>query len=717
MIIEDLIRLGRALLEGGMSPRDLLELIGGVHDARVKNFYRHVWVVEIAPEADGGDVAVLEMQVWGEEGLRKDSKTRDFEPDIIRALAASFVLPSGGNWLHPQGRYGVPVYPCFEPHLKAFRKSSDEVKRFLEGRLKRTPGFSVKEKTLDAIAEELHDTIRSATFDEKQKSRGVLILARCEAEAPYYYAEATSVNQDQRYSSLGTSRLFEGRLLIPDYQALADAFWVAKLEEGAEKGRRAGPCSITGEGDQAISPYCKAWPFAPLEWNCPLPEGGNEKLLVEGIGLSEDAYRCLVTGASAFQRLTRPVHREVLSEVFSPAADGVGRTQASRRSLTDLPTIYGAAILLPLAGNQEPLEEFVENVQSMLGRLTHNGGLADRHMDAVTGFDMIVPEGFESEQYRLTLVYYHGDPGRGDVHLRAYIEDVVPTTLGRLKNLSARMADRAIGLLRAALGRPSEKQIAYQHACYRSVPYLLARAYGGAYLWDRLEQCLRRRPLHVRRATANAARRMASFVPQLPESRFLLADEAVFYLVFLDFLNRYHQLVAADKGDFVMPMRPWKELYEVVVRQPADQFKVANAAELGFASGLVTAWFGRYYWRETGGPNGGKDFLKHRVLTFGTDLSPETLWKRGLSRMFDVAARYDKLSGRFRSEKEGALSRRVGVVLAEFDRLRDEVQRSRDEFMSAFWSGYSLYGYDVEKKPQHQTDHSQEAAPAAGGNT
>src|SRR3712207_3797011 len=54
MLIEDLIRLGRPVLESGLESREILKLITDVADDRVKNFYRHVLVVELPPQgADG----------------------------------------------------------------------------------------------------------------------------------------------------------------------------------------------------------------------------------------------------------------------------------------------------------------------------------------------------------------------------------------------------------------------------------------------------------------------------------------------------------------------------------------------------------------------------------------------------------------------------------------------------------------------------------------
>ena len=48
MLIEDLIRLGRPLLgSGDFKAEDVLRFITGVEDVRLKNFYRHVFVVDV----------------------------------------------------------------------------------------------------------------------------------------------------------------------------------------------------------------------------------------------------------------------------------------------------------------------------------------------------------------------------------------------------------------------------------------------------------------------------------------------------------------------------------------------------------------------------------------------------------------------------------------------------------------------------------------------
>ena len=87
------------------------------------------------------------------------------------------------------------------------------------------------------------------------------------------------------------------------------------------------------------------------------------------------------------------------------------------------------------------------------------------------------------------------------------------------------------------------------------------------------------------------------------------------------------------------------------------------------------------------------------------DASPEAVWRVGLGKLCDVAARYEtperQLGRKFRE--------RVGVVLAELDRLQENLRGGRDDFMTGFWAGYCLQGYDRPPRPRAA------AAEAKGG--
>ncbi|MCD6138208.1 MAG: hypothetical protein J7J91_06465 [Deltaproteobacteria bacterium] len=720
MIIEDLVRLGKPLLEGGMDARDILELISDVNDEKVKNFFRHVFVVDLPPEGSNDAPVVLPMQVWGQEEAKAgQTKKVDFKPDVKRAIGAPFVLPTGGMPLSPQGSYGIPVYPCYDRHLGteenleegkksySFRKSTEHVYQFLYGRLKRTHNVNPDALPLMQIANLIHAQVSSMPVEKGSKLLGIIILAQTHgASSPYSYSK------DPSPYVIAESNQQHGKYIVPNFDKILKAVWAAKFEEGASIGKKVATCSICGKKGNVVASYCKAWPWALPEWKCPLPQGGKKALWVEGVALDESCYKALTLGSRVFSALTERIHSIITREIFSPVNDIEARKSTSRRKLSDLPTIYGSAYLLPVHDeslkDESLRQDFSQKIQAMLRKPPKEGPFLDKYIDTVTGFDLFLPEDIDKAGFRLTLIYFHGNPGRGDIHLRAFIQDIIPSTLRKLNKIAQKNAEKGVDLLRALAPNVSEKQAAYYRTMYRSIPFLLTRAYGGSYLWDQLETAVRRKRLDIHRPTSNAARRMNSLIPSLPASIFELNDEVIFYLTFLDFITEYQRRLAtedvaskdknfSEERRSEMTMRPWKELLKIIEDGPIDELRYQTPAELGFGCGALIRQFGRSYWHATKVGKDGKDFLKHRVLTFGTDLSPEVLWKRGLSKIFDVEARYEKihLSDDFR--------RRVGVTLTEFDRLREEIRPNRDAFMAAFWSGYALQGYDKSDRDNEQT--------------
>ena len=424
--------------------------------------------------------------------------------------------------------------------------------------------------------------------------------------------------------------------------------------------------------------------------------------MVEGIGLEERSYRAMTAGACAFRRLTQLLHPIVVHELFSTANDREGRNLAARRSLSDLTRIYGSAFLLPIQDcnltDRGAQDEFVRGMRAMLDPPRLEGSLAERYLDSVLGFESFLPSELDKDDYRLTLVYFSGEPSRGDIHLRAYIQDVIPSTLQRLKILIQSISRQAVRLLRILLPKASEGQVGYAEKCYRSLPYMLARAYGGSHLWTVLEQALHRSYLDLDRLTANAAARMSSLVARWPKSRHDLLDEVIFYQTFRSFVDQYNRGLAEGPKEDTMPMRPWRDLIRSVESGPITELLYESVAELGFGCGVLLRRFSRRYWRATKVGKEGKDYLRHRVLTFGADLSPELVQKQGLKGMFEVAAKIKTIGfGR-------DLQERVGHALTEFDRFQDQIRTDRDEFMTAFWSGYALQGYDRPRlKRPHET--------------
>ncbi len=682
MLIEDLIRLGRPLLESvEFAPEDILRLVTGVEDERVKNFYRHVFVVEV-PTEEGCVPRVLPMQTFGEP-VRENGK-EDFKVEHDRAVGMPFVLPSGGNPLQPQGHY-LPVYPCYDRHLQDFRESAQSVKHFLAGRLERTVGFRLSENMADAIAASVHEALKKTDFGDEKKVLGILVLARCEPDGYF------TIQPGKSPLRIGTTA--EGWSIVPNFAKVLEGFWTAKLKEGREAGSRVGSCSFSGAAGELVTAYCKAWPWAFPTWTCPLPNGGDEQMLIESVALSSESYEALTLGASVFNRLTHRVSSLITPELFSPADNRPGKEQAKRRR--DLTVIHGSGFLLPLQSraldDEEAREDYVRGVRWMLTADPQNPTMTDRYMTAVTGFDIMLPPG-ATDDFRLTLVYFSGEFNRGDVHLRAYIQDVVPSTLSQLRDLARTERKRALQLLSVLMPGMSDKQSAYLGRCYESVPYLLVRAYGGAYLWQQLETVLHRHRLDGRRVTGNAARRMQSLVPRWPDSRYELFEEVGFYLSFLSIMGRVNAELAGSHEEPIM--RPWKELLDVIDNKPVSELQLTDPSEIGFACGALIKRFGMAYYKAMKPTKANPDYLRDRVLTFGTDLRVQAVQEKGLKLIFELPNRLKSL------KRNRDLEERSGAVMSAFQQAHDEIDKKKDTFLTAFWSGYALEGYNRPAKPK-----------------
>jgi hypothetical protein len=233
---------------------------------------------------------------------------------------------------------------------------------FLRGRLERTSDFEVSDETLRQVAQALHGRLAGAAFGGVKKVLGVLVLAR---HGPGEFYELAEEGREDRIG-----RTDHGRSVVPNYERIAGAVWSAKVEEGREAGSRTGACSFTGGEGEVVSAYCKAWPWAFPTWTCPLPHGGDEAMLVEGIAVSPGTYRVLTLGACVFNKLTRRVSSLIIPEIFSPADTRAGKDQAQRRKLHDLPGVFGSGFLLPVQDTtlDDPGHrlEFCRGVRGML---------------------------------------------------------------------------------------------------------------------------------------------------------------------------------------------------------------------------------------------------------------------------------------------------------------------------------------------------------------
>nr|WP_274380911.1 TM1802 family CRISPR-associated protein [Desulforadius tongensis] len=672
------------MLEGCTSPQTVLSQVSDVGTAAARGFLSRVFVIEIDKRGPEARIAALPVQQWGEYQAQSGrSKKQVFVQEVDRAVGAPFVIPSGGNPTRPQGRYGVPAYPAYERHVKGFIKSAGEAEKFLAGRIDRTIGLHLTDDEIKEAAVQLHKAAKTISADAKDKLLGLVVLAVLEENGPYRLSSKIP-RGDTSLAYLGPSVLQKDKYLAAELDIVKERFWEARLAEGAEMGEREGEeaaCYFCGARGRVVSSYCKAWPWFTTTWNCPISIKLKNKDLVETTAVCPRCYSALTYGANLFNKLAKPIDNWLTKELFSPSATAVGRS-ISKMGTPE--TIFGCAYVLPVLDNvlddEDYCLDFVDGINSMLNN-SPRGNRVDLHLQEITGFELQLPEEMSGDDYRLTIIYYSGDVSRGDIHLRATIEDVVPSVARKLKNITREIGNLAVDTAAELYPEVSEKYRAFLKKCYTSLPYLLSTSYGAPYIWKTLSTVLHRGPISRKRFLLNLAGRMNELSRKLPDYR-ELNDEVIFYIAFSEFLDKYNRLIAVETGNGGSNlMRNWRELRRMIAEGPVNELSFQNAEELGFAAGYLVRVFSRQYWHASNG----KDFIKHRVMTFGSSLTPSAIWKRALARVDEYAL---KLNMHISND----LRQRFAVVLMEYSRLKDDVNRDKDAFMAAFWAGYALAG-------------------------
>lgn len=691
MFLERLVAQGGPFLACGMDAEETLRQITDVSNEG--RFLENIIVIEITSTAGKLKCAALPLMTWGNHeepestGKRKGAKQKVvFQPEIARGIALPFVIPGSGNPRVAQGRYGAPVYPTYP---KSFAVLSDlsHANGFISSRLDKTMNLPIKlnENALNEVAKiivSLAEQVQKKVAAKENQGHGLIAVVYPEAGGPYQYMDKAPVTGDGNCVLVGESVLEPGKYIVARLDLLEKSFWGSKMAEGQEKGER-DSCSICGKDGESVSPYCKAWNWLSYTWDCPLSEihRGKEPNLANAVGaLCQDCYSALVVGAGIFDELSAPLPYRLTKELFMPVASAGGR-EAVKKSVSRPPVILGCAMILPvrkdvdIADSGEMLQEALNVFRSKNTRKHRN----DRSLAAVIGFEAVLPDDFNKDDYRLIIIYYQ--KSQADVQLRAIIEDVLPSTVSQLADCIPMVADEAVETKR----RIAETEQDFTAENYRSLVYLLIRAYGGGYLWHTLRSILNKRPINRERFVKGAVLRLNGYAAASAEDTAFwnLREEVAFYLAFHKFLNLYDTIILKG-GNAVYD---WRQMLDKAAKTPPEQLSFENVEELGFAAGFLTRRFSRWYWHNTGGSREkgtkGKDFIKHRVMSFGSRLTPEMVWRKALSRFQEYAVKLDmNLTEDFR--------RRAGVVECEYRRLREQVERKRDEFIGSFWSGYML---------------------------
>ncbi|MBE3584448.1 MAG: hypothetical protein IMX01_10100 [Limnochordaceae bacterium] len=662
--------------------------------------------------------------------VKSTAKTRRqgpiFVPDVAKLVGAAFQLPFGGNRAAASGPYAVPSYPVYSGNADQIRTFGDPeggldaLKSFLKARTTQTIGLEWMDgQLLGQVAQLLQPGFRQLDPDS---GNALILLAELTDTGPYGIGHIRESNNYE--AEVGLSQLHPGYQIVARLDQVLARFWQALRLEGSKNGgsRVQGTCAICHHSGPTISAVTRSWPLMASTWSCPLPAGFKDDQLVDTMAaVCPDCHDALVLGARLVDRLERQVRKDLVRDLFSPVNSALGRKKAQEQRVST--SITGVAFALPILSSPSAAlpnsesqleeaeweEEFVDGLNRLISP-SSSPSQKDLHLDAITGFESILPEQHASDRYRLTLLYYSGNKTRADVHLRALIEDVLPSMASRLTEILNDIAEYAVSvnrMLSLPLSTPQQPAAEDTDSTRAAVPetvqaalrwrygsllYLLSTAYGSATIWDNLQRLLRGLPVPVEPFVHYTALRLDQLAHGLSDSdtRFGIRGEVLFYLTFGEFLRRCSETWTTspdDSGKGVISVSTsWQEMARLWP-EPPEQWQLKGADELGFLIGIAIARFGAHYYAATakkeGGSGNGKDFLVHRVMTFGSDLTPDAIWGKGLARIPEYSRRLD-------IHLPEALRQRIAILTAEYQRLADEVRRHRDLFIASFWSGHEL---------------------------
>ncbi|TYP51683.1 hypothetical protein [Thermosediminibacter litoriperuensis] len=687
MLVDSLIRLGKVLMSYSHSPRTIIKELSGLGDPLAGGFLQRIYIVEVYRSLEPKIVCSPPV-CWGdfEDAGGKKSKKSIFRPDFERAIGTPFFLPQGGNPRKPQGYYPVPVYIVYDGDFREFSGNADKVASFLKGRLARTEDPSLTEDELKICAESISSRVRETNISDKGKLQALIAICIVDEDSPYRLKPSGARIDERVEFKVTDSFAYPGMAVYADLTKILDRLWRAKLTEGAESGQiDNGICVTCGKIDKLVSLYNKSWPLFLPTWSCPLPQVTAKKelnLAEKTGGLCQDCYKALTYGASAFRSMEKDIPGWLTKELFAPVDSPGGRDnkKAGTASVKVTGCAYPAPVEITLS--EEDMEFLGEEISLMVSR-EHAAGRRVRDIQSVVGFESLISEEGLQDAMRLYIVYYSGDRSKGDVHLRATMEDVLPSILIKLDDVAKSTAMSVAELSEELHGSKNEEHYGQIRSRYGSIPWLLANAYGPGYMWQTLEKVMTGKKLDHGSFIAGCGHRMSALSRTWPDSQWKIFGEVLFFHGFASFLSIYHSTLGIEGG--MCELSDWKGLRKLVVETPAEDMVLDTVEKVGFAAGYVIQEFSRRYYAVKA-----KDFIKHRVMVFGSSLSPDVIWSRGLARLEEYAKNLDIYM-------EPELSKKNAVTMLAYNQLRDRIKAEKDLFIASFWSGYALSAKTSEK--------------------
>lgn len=659
MLAESIIRVGEPIRDSKISNRERLKLLTDCDNIMFKNFFQHVFLIE--KDKDNIECHFLKI------GMGTDDK--DFEVDKTRNIAYPIIATKGGSPTLPQGNYPIACYSIYNSDIKKINDAVHMAEKFILPRLERTVSYMEYEKEkLEKLSYEVADLLKDHydEFIDKKKQNGILYI--------YDYSHSEFYNSNQRegkrsnYFWLTTSKLRPDEELHLDSDRCVENIIKTKITEAKILGcEKQAVSTFSNElEDEVVSIYNKYWPWLSHTWEAPRSIYWGKEDFTKGIKVDLLSYEAYLYGTQFLNQITLPISSSILKEMFAPSMNVEAKKNMRYSSFE---RIYGVPIVLPLV--KDNLEQRYKKYKYILDN-DKSKSKADIHLKLIAGIDTTLPK--IEDEYRLTLLYYSGEMTRGNIHIRMIIQDVVPSVAKGLEKIVGDINTKEIFKIQRAFGRGKMDRF----YSLESLPSMLGNAYGPGYVWSSLETVFNKKPIFIDRLHHSTAIRLNELANK--EMRQGMINELIFYFGFINFYNRYNNEIL-KKGEEANYMVNWEHFLEKYHSGEIKTEDLKTAEKLGYVSGLVLKQFSNSYFHSAG-----NDFVKHRVMKFGSKLTPEMIWKNGLLQCEELAMQRDiKLADNFRLNLSKVL-----LAILEADE-KGLLNKNKDQFMTAFWSGYLMY--------------------------
>ncbi|MBB5174424.1 hypothetical protein [Texcoconibacillus texcoconensis] len=676
MLLDAIIRVGRPIVHSSLSNEKRIKYLTDIENDTCKNFFENVFIVEVSEMGETSQMINLQ-----------DHSDNNGNPVVNhdRTSAFPFFMPSGGNPLNAQGLYPAPCYLMYDRHIKEF-SDKEKTTSMILARLKRTISLkNWEDQLLEEIAEKVSEELFSKSnhyINSDDKQLGVL----------YIIDYRLSMFDVSNHHSLGEPWLFinksvadNNQSIIVNSEEIIEHTIESRFQEAQELGVAENSVSTLSNQkvEKTVSAYNKTWLWLSPTWESPRSIYWKDDEWVKGIRLSRDEYESYVYGTQFIKRIQTNLSSALLKEMFAP----ITNAEAKRHmKTTSFDSIYAIPFVLPLLekDSQQQIEIYDKLLRPRDPQEKEKKPGSDLQLEMLGGLrGRILPK--MSDEHRLMILYYSGDLGKGNVHIRSVIEDVIPSIATKLQKIMKGLQGTEKKLLIQDFQLP-ENKIEIRRMDY--LPSLISNAYGPGYVWQKMNDVFHRKTLTLRPLQKVIAYKLNELANK--GNLWQMKEELIFYHGFRYFYRRYNsELLKIEKE--VDSMESWRNMLERYQEGALTDEDFKETSHVAFISGLALRQFSNSYYQKTG-----KNYVEHRVMKFGSKLTPEMIWKQGLLRTEEVYRQWDLgLANNYHKALQVLLIR-----LLELDKS-GKLRKEKDAFITAFWSGYLMY---EKKKGEDEND-------------